>query len=103
VLKIMNAGIRPFSSNSRTWRVRVSNPNQGFDLRSITGAGAGFFLHQSSGGFTVVSVGVVGDRENVTGSSEVTNDAEGLLGFRFSRYRTDFPKRSINLSVSAEH
>jgi len=77
-----------------------SNPNQGFDLRSIAGAGAGLFLHQSSGGFTVVSVGVVGDRENVTASPEVTTDAEAMLGFRFSRYRTDYPKRSINLSVS---
>ena len=58
------------------------------------------FLNRSSGGFTLVSAGVVGDRENVTESPEVNTNAELLLGFRLARYRTDFPKRNINLTVN---
>jgi len=58
------------------------------------------FLHESSGGFTLVSAGLVGDRERVTDSPDMTTDAEALLGFRFSRYRTDFPKRNVNLTVN---
>ncbi len=74
-----------------------SNPNQGFDLRSIAGGGAGLFLRQMSGGFTLLSAGVAVDREQVTGSTDVTTDAQLLLGLRYSRYRTDFPKHSFNL------
>ena len=77
-----------------------SNPNQGFDLRSIAGAGAGVFLSQTSEGFAVVTAGLVGDREHVTDSPEVNTDAELLLGFRLSRYHTDFPKRSVGLTVN---
>jgi hypothetical protein len=77
-----------------------SNPNQGYDLRSIGGGGVGLFLRQMSGGFTLVNAGVVADREKVTDSSEVTNDASLLLGLRYSRYRTDFPKYNINLGLS---
>ena len=33
----------------------------------------------------------------MTGSTDVTTDAQLLLGFRYSRYRTDFPKHSFNL------
>ena len=77
-----------------------SNPNQGFDLRAIGGAGAGLFLRQMSGGFTLLSAGVVVDREHVTESTDVSTDAQLLLGFRYSRYRTDYPKHSFNLNAS---
>lgn len=77
-----------------------SNPNQGYDLRSIGGGGVGLFLHQMSGGFTLVNAGVVADREVVTDSSQVTTDASLLLGLRYSRYRTDFPKYNIALGLS---
>ena len=74
-----------------------SNPNQGFDLRSLAGGGAGLFLRQMSGGFTLLSAGVTVDREQVTESTDVNTDAQLLLGLRYSRYRTDFPKHSVNL------
>ena len=77
-----------------------SNPNQGFDLRAIAGGGAGLFLRQMSGGFTLLSAGVAFDREYVTGSTDVNSDAQLLLGVRVSRYRTDFPKHSFNLIVN---
>jgi hypothetical protein len=77
-----------------------SNPAQGFDLRSLVGGGAGVFLQESSGGFVIVSGGLVVDRENLTGSSGVDTSLEALVGLRFSRYRTDFPQRSVNLTVN---
>jgi hypothetical protein len=53
-----------------------------------------------SGGFTLVNAGVVADREKVTDSDEVTTDASLLLGLRYSRYRTDFPKYNIDVGLS---
>jgi len=77
-----------------------SNPNQGYDLRSVGGGGVGLFLRQMSGGFTLINAGVAGDREEVTDSTEVTTDVSLLLGLKFSRYRKDFPKYNIGLGVS---
>jgi hypothetical protein len=74
-----------------------SNPDQGFDLRSIAGGGGGVFLRETSGSFALVSAGVVVDRENVTGSSRVDTSVAALVGFQFSSYRSDFPKRNVTL------
>jgi hypothetical protein len=76
-----------------------SNPAQGFDLRSLVGGGAGMFLQESAGGFVIVSGGLVVDREHITESPGVDTSLEALVGLRFSRYRSDFPKRSLNLVV----
>ncbi len=78
-----------------------SNPDQGFDLRSIAGGGGGAFLRETSGGFVFVGAGAVVDRENVTGSSQVDTSTTALFVFQFSSYRTDFPKRSVTLSLEA--
>jgi hypothetical protein len=77
-----------------------SNPSQGYDLRSLGGGGFGLFLRQMSGGFTLVSAGLVVDREDVTDSSEVTSSGQALLGFRFSRYRTVSPKYNVDLTAN---
>ena len=77
-----------------------SNPNQGFDLRSLAGGGLGVFVKESSGGFAIVSAGVVADREQVTDSSEVNTNAEALVGFRVASYRTDFPRRHLSFGVN---
>jgi hypothetical protein len=77
-----------------------SNPNQGFDLRSIAGGGTGLFLRESSGGFALVSAGLVADREQVTDSPEVNTNAEALVGLRLARYHSDFPKRRISLGLN---
>jgi hypothetical protein len=77
-----------------------SNPNQGFDLRSVAGGGVGVFLREASGGFILLSGGVVADREQVTGSPEVNTNAEALVGLRLANYRSDFPRRRISLGVN---
>ena len=77
-----------------------SNPNQGYDLRTTGGGGFGLALRQMSSGFTVVKAGVVVDRESVTDSTEVTSNAQVLLGFRFSRYRTVPPKYRVDLNAN---
>jgi hypothetical protein len=77
-----------------------SNPNQGYDLRSIGGGGFGLFLRQMSGGFTLVKAGFTVDRENVTDSTEVTSSVQAYLGLRFSRYRTVSPKYNVDLSAN---
>jgi hypothetical protein len=77
-----------------------SNPNQGYDLRTVGGGGFGLALHQMSSGFTLAKLGLVVDREVVTDSTEVTSNVQALLGFRFSRYRTVSPKYRVDLNAN---
>ena len=77
-----------------------SNPNQGFDLRTVAGGGFGALLHQASGGFALLSVGAGVDREAVTDSSEVNTDVEALVSLRWVRYRTSYPRRRFSLGLS---
>lgn len=74
-----------------------SNPDQGYDLRSILGGGYDRFLLHRESGFLIANVGVVYDREQIVGSSEVDASAEVTFGLQFSNYTLDHPSRTITI------
>jgi len=78
----------------------ASNPDQGFDLRSIVGGGATNFLIESSRKLLNVSLGAVYNRENVTDGSEVDNSAEALVGVAFRRFKRGSHSPSVQLSLT---
>ena len=76
-----------------------SNPDQGYDLRSIVGCGASYFFIEGSGKFLILTMGPVYNREEVTGSSEVDNSAEALVGLAFRRFKRGSHSPSVILSL----
>lgn len=76
-----------------------SNPNQGFDLRSIIGGGAAKFFVESSRKLLTLSLGAVYNREKVTDSSEVDESAEALIGVAFRRFKRGSHSPSVQLSL----
>ena len=76
-----------------------SNPNQGFDLRSIVGGGAAKFFVESSRKLLSLSLGAVYNREKVTDSSEVDESAEALVGVAFRRFKRGSHSPSVQLSL----
>ena len=83
------------------WLVELqSNPDQGFSLRSDLGGGVGrAFVHTNHELFNL-SAGLVYDREEVTGSDQVDNSAEVLLGLEYGNFRYAGNKRVITLSMN---
>ncbi len=77
-----------------------SNPDQGFDVRSIVGGGYDRFLAIQRNGYFAVAAGLVYDREQVAGSSRVDNSAEALIGLELANYSDDHPKRTITLGFN---
>jgi putative salt-induced outer membrane protein YdiY len=77
-----------------------SNPDQGYSLRSVIGGGAGrFFVHTNRELFNFSS-GLVYDREEVTGSDQVDNSAEVLLGLEYGSFRYAGLKRVVTLTLN---
>ena len=76
-----------------------SNPDQGYDLRSVVGGGAAYFLVESAGKFLILTMGPVYNREEVTDSSEVDNSAEALVGLAFRRFKRGSHSPSVILSL----
>jgi len=83
------------------WLVELqSNPDQGFSLREDLGGGVGrAFVHTNHELFNF-SGGLVYDREQVTGSDEVDNSAEVLLGLEYGSFRYAGNTRVITLSLN---
>jgi len=77
-----------------------SNPDQGFSLRSDLGGGVGrAFVHTNHELFNL-SAGLVYNREEVTGSDQVDNSAEVLLGLEYGSFRWAGNTRVITLSLN---
>jgi hypothetical protein len=76
-----------------------SNPDLGYDLRIILGGGATNFLIESSRKMLSVNLGVVYNREEVTGSSGVDNSAEALVGIAFRRFKRGSHSPSVQLDL----
>jgi hypothetical protein len=76
-----------------------SNPDQGYDLRSIVGGGAMRFLIESSRKLLSFNLGMVYNRENVTGSSDLDQSAEAFVGVAFRRFKHGSHSPSVQLSL----
>jgi putative salt-induced outer membrane protein YdiY len=74
-----------------------SNPDQGYNLRSVFGGGYDRFMIHRESGYLIVNAGLVYDREQVVGSSRVDNSAEAVLGLQIANYTADHPNRTITL------
>jgi len=77
-----------------------SNPDQGYDLRSILGGGATNFVIESARTMLSLNLGAVYNREDVTDGSEVDDSAEALVGFGFRRFKRGSHSPSVQLSLT---
>jgi len=75
-----------------------SNPDQGFNLRSVVGGGYDRFLVHRQDGYFIVNAGLVYDREQIVGSPEVDNSAEVTVGLQFANFSLDNPSRTITIA-----
>jgi hypothetical protein len=76
-----------------------SNPDQGYDLRSLLGGGATRFLIESAAKMFSLNLGAVYNREAVTGSSDVDGSAEAFIGAAFRRFKRGSHSPSVQLSL----
>jgi hypothetical protein len=75
-----------------------SNPAQGFDLRSVVGGGYDWFLEHRPDKHLIVNAGLVYDREEIVGSSQIDNSAEIAVGLQAANYSLSHPARTISLT-----
>ena len=78
----------------------ASNPDQGYDLRSLVGGGATNFLIENSKKMLNVSLGAVYNREYVTADPDVDNSAEALVGVGFRRFKRGSHSPSVQVSLT---
>lgn len=77
-----------------------SNPDQGYDLRTLLGGGASRFLIENSTYLLALNLGAVYNRELVTNSNEVDNSAELLTGISFRHYKGNTYSPGIETSLN---
>ena len=77
-----------------------SNPDQGYDLRTLLGGGASRFFVESTAHLFALSLGAVYNREEVTSSAEVDNSGELLTAISFRRYKRDAYSPGIDTSLN---
>jgi len=78
----------------------ASNPDQGYDLRTVVGGGATNFLIETSRKFLNLSLGAVYNREDVTDDQNADNSAEALVGVSFRRFKRGSHSPSVELSLT---
>jgi ABC-type molybdate transport system substrate-binding protein len=76
-----------------------SNPDQGYDLRLLVGGGTSSFFIERSTELLALNLGVVYNREEVTGGSDVDESAEALAGVAFRRFKRGSHSPSVQLSL----
>jgi len=76
-----------------------SNPEQGYDVRLLVGGGVSNFFIESSATLLALNLGVVYNREDVTGGSDVEDSAEALIGISFRRFKTGSHAPAVQLSA----
>lgn len=77
-----------------------SNPDQGYDIRTLLGGGASRFLIEDSVYLLALNLGAVYNREEVTNSDEVDNNAELLTGLSFRHYKSNAHSPAIETSLN---
>ena len=76
-----------------------SNPNQGYDLRLIAGAGATNFFIQNAKRFLALSMGAAYNRENTTGVDATDNSGEALVGISFRQYKQGSHAPNVHIGL----
>lgn len=76
-----------------------SNPDQGYDLRTIVGGGATRFVIENSRKLLSLNLGMVYNREDVTDASDVDQSAEVLVAIGFRRYKRGSHSPSVQLTL----
>jgi hypothetical protein len=76
-----------------------SNPSQGYDVRLLVGAGASNFFIERSRALASLNLGVVYNREDVTGESDVDESAEALAGVAYRRFKRGSHSPKVQLSL----
>jgi len=77
-----------------------SNPAQGYDVRLIAGGGVTNFLIEDSWRLLSLNLGIVYNRENVTGAAESDDSAEALVAVGFQRFKRSSHSPSVQLSFA---
>jgi len=77
-----------------------SNPDQGYDIRTLLGGGASRFFVESTAHLFALYLGAVYNREEVTGGDEVDNTAELLTAIAFRRYKSASNSPGIETSLN---
>ena len=78
-----------------------SNPAQGYSVRLVAGGGATNFLIEDSWRLLALNLGIVYNRENVTGTADVNDSAEALVSVGFQRFKRSSHSPSVQLSFAA--
>lgn len=76
-----------------------SNPDQGYDLRTVLGGGGVYFIKQTEFRLALFNVGLVYNREEVTSSPDVDTSAEVMAGVAFRRFKRGSHSPRIDLSL----
>lgn len=77
-----------------------SNPSQGYDSRTVYGAGLTRLFVESSRNLLAFNFGIVGNHEDVTDSSDTDSSTEALTALSFRRYKTSSYSPSIDTSLN---
>jgi hypothetical protein len=75
------------------------NQELGLDMREVLGAGMGRFLVQDMHSEWSATAGLAYDRENFRDSPN-QNSVEGVLATKYSYFRYDTPKRSLDVGLA---
>jgi len=78
-----------------------SNPDQGYQLRTIVGGGVSNFMIEQTSELLLGNFGVVYNREEVTDSSTVDNSLEATAGISFRKFKTRSGVPSLQVSLQA--
>ena len=80
--------------------VLQSNPDQGYDLRSLLGGGGTRFFIENSAYLLALNLGAVYNREEVTDSVDVNDSVELLTAISFRRYKRHSHSPAIETALS---
>jgi hypothetical protein len=76
-----------------------SNPDQGYDVRLLLGAGVSNFFIERSGSLAALNLGLVYNREEVTDESSVDQSAEALAGVAYRLFKRRSHSPSVQVSL----
>lgn len=76
------------------------NEELGIDLRSLVGAGAGWYVVQSNTEVLGLAAGMAVSREELAGSDPSQENLEAFLGLQFQSFKFDTPGRDVDITLA---